>query len=417
MLMGLLSFQEIAQLDMNPLNALRENGRLVAFGFFMCLCSSVGQTFFISLFNGEIRRMFSLTHGDIGTMYAAGTIASAATLMVAGRLVDRVRLSLVVTFVLGGLAAAALGMGLLWSAMVLPVAFFVLRLFGQGLTSHTGMTAMGRYFTATRGRAISLAALGYSAGEAILPSAVIVLLGYLSWQSIWLGISAVVLASLPVALYLLGGKPPTETEGFSTQATAPREHWRLGEALTERGFWFRMPTLISPAFILTGFFFHQVHLAGEKGWPLPLIAGSFTGYAVSSIVTGLLSGPLVDRCSARKVWPWILLPMMAGCMVLWAFNASWIAPLFMILFGISTGLYGIASTAIWPELYGTRHLGAIKAFVQSVMVLASGLSPALFGLLIDRGIPLEQVALACGLWCLSAGLLAMFTNHSPQRSA
>ena len=402
---------------MNPLKVLRENGRLVAFGFFMCFCSSIGQTFFISLFNGEIRRMFSLTHGDIGTMYAAGTIASAATLMVAGRLVDRVRLSLVVVFVLGGLAAAAFGMGLLWSALALPVVFFALRLFGQGLTSHTGMTAMGRYFTATRGRAISLAALGYSAGEAILPTAVILLLGYISWQSLWLGISAVVAASIPIALYLLGGKLPTEMEGPSTRATAHRQNWRLGEALAERGFWLRVPTLISPAFILTGFFFHQVHLAGEKGWPLPLIAGSFTGYAVSSIVTSLLAGPLVDKFSARKVWLWILLPMMVGCTVLWAVRASWAAPLFMVLFGITSGLYGIASTAIWPELYGARHLGSIKAVVQSVMVLASGLSPALFGLLIDRGIPLEQVALACGLWCLSAGILAMFTNRPPRRSA
>jgi hypothetical protein len=90
-------------------------------------------------------------------------------------------------------------------------------------------------------------------------------------------------------------------------------------------------------------------------------------------------------------------------MVLWTFTASWSAPLFMILFGITTGLYGIASTAIWPKLYGTSHLGSIKAFVQSVMVLASGLSPALFGRQIDRGIPLEQVALACCFCCRAPG--------------
>lgn len=396
---------------MSSFRVLRQNGRLVAFGFFMCFCSSVGQTFFISLFNGEIRRSFGLGHGDIGAMYAAGTVTSAATLMFAGRLIDRTRLSRVVVLVLGGLACAAAAMGLVWSAIGLPFVFYGLRFFGQGLASHTGMTAMGRYFNAARGRVISLAALGYSAGEALLPAAVVACLAVVGWQSLWLTIAATVVLAIPLGLFLLSGPMPREADGddaVSRERAAP--DWPLGAVLADRSFWLRMPTLLAPPFIATGLFFHQVRLAEEKGWPLQLMAGAFTAFAVASILTSLMAGPTVDRLSARRLWPWVLLPMAASCAVLAALAASWAALLFMVLIGISTGLFGVAGNALWPELYGTRHLGAIKAFMQSAMVLASGLAPVVFGLLIDRDVGMNRIAVACGAWCLLAAALAVLAS-------
>ena len=411
-------FISIVRSLMNPLHVLRENGRLVAFGFFMCFCSSVGHTFFISLFNGELRHVFNLSHGDIGAMYAAGTIASAAIFMFAGRLVDRVRLPIMVAIVFGGLALSALGMGLVASAAVLPFVFFGLRLFGQGLASHTGMTAMARSFNATRGRAISLASLGFSAGEALLPTLTVALLAIFAWQSIWLGVAAITVLAVPLGLYLLKGERPRKDEADET--TGPQasiRHWRLGAVLRHATFWLRLPTFIAPAFIATGLFFHQVHLAEEKGWPLPLIAGSFTAFALSSIVTTLFAGPLVDRLSARQLWPWVLLPMALSCVVLASSASVWVAPAFMILIGMTTGLYSISGTAMWPELYGTRHLGAIKAFVQSVMVLASGVAPVALGVLIDRDVSMNLISLACAAWCVFAAILAVVAMRRDQSTA
>ena len=48
---------------------LRSNARLAAFGFAFCLLSSAGQTYFISLFGGELRAEFGLSHGGFGTVY------------------------------------------------------------------------------------------------------------------------------------------------------------------------------------------------------------------------------------------------------------------------------------------------------------------------------------------------------------
>ncbi|MGE0007507.1 MAG: MFS transporter [Parvibaculaceae bacterium] len=393
---------------MSLLQFLRENGRLVTFGFFMCFCSSVGQTFFISLFNGELRHAFALSHGDIGSLYAMGTIASAVTLIFAGRAIDRVSLPGVATVVLVGLALAALGMGIVWSAASLAVVFFGLRLFGQGLSSHTAMTAMGRYFDAARGRAIALASVGYSTGEALLPSVIVVLLPLVFWQSIWLLAALIVLMAIPVARWLLGatGSNPQASALPQDREAAAGRQWKLGDVLRDPCLWLRLPALLSSPFILTGIFFHQVQLAAEKGWPLALMAGSFSAYAVVSFLTTLASGLVIDRRTARAAMPVFLLPLMLSCLLLAASAHPLVAPAFMILIGLNTGIYGIVSSAIWPEIYGVRHLGSIKAFAQSAMVLASGLAPVVFGILIDRRVAMDLIAIGCALWCVAASILA-----------
>ena len=148
---------------------LREHARLLGFGVLMTFCSSFGQTFFISLFSGEIRAEFGLSDGDFGSLYSLGTLSSAAVLLWVGRLIDRVALPVFAAGVLAGLAATCLAMGLNPGTAVLPAVIFGLRLFGQGLSSHCAIVAMGRYFEAARGRAVSIAALGHSLGEALFP--------------------------------------------------------------------------------------------------------------------------------------------------------------------------------------------------------------------------------------------------------
>ncbi len=65
------------------------NGRWLGGAFLLCLCSSFGQTFFISLSGGDIRRELGLSHGDFGLLYMLATLASAVTLPFLGRAIDR----------------------------------------------------------------------------------------------------------------------------------------------------------------------------------------------------------------------------------------------------------------------------------------------------------------------------------------
>ncbi len=403
---------------MLSLSFLRAHGRLIAFGVFMCFASSPGQTFFISLFGGEVRAAFALSHGEFGSIYSAATLASGAMLIGLGRLVDRMPLAAFSCAALVALAGMCLLMGRLESAVALLAALFGLRLFGQGLASHAAITAMGRYFEAERGRAIGIASLGHTAGEALFPALVVGALAIVGWRTIWTGAGLVLLVATPLILVLLRGQRARD-HALDARRVATAEgsrDWTLREALRDPGLWLRLPAVLAPAFAFTGIIFHQVHLAASKGWPLSLMAGSFTVYAVAAVASLIVSGRLVDKVSARRLVPVYLTPLVLACLVLGVSDAPAAAPLAFALFGISTGLSAVIMGAVWAELYGVTHLGAIRAFSQSAMVFASGLAPVTMGLLIDRGYSMEAIALAVAVSCLAASTLAALAAR-PDRIA
>lgn len=84
--------------------------------------------------------------------------------------------------VAGAVALAALGMAGTGSVWLLGLSVFVLRFCGQGMFSHIAMTAMGRWFVARRGRAVSIAALGHPAGEVVLPILAVLLIALIGWR-------------------------------------------------------------------------------------------------------------------------------------------------------------------------------------------------------------------------------------------
>jgi MFS family permease len=404
---------------MLPLSFLVANGRLIAFGVFMCFCSNVGQTFFISLFSGQIRSDFGLSHGEFGSIYSLGTLASAATIVWVGRLIDRVPLVSFATAILAGLALMCLFMGVVWGAAALTFAVFGLRLLGQGLAGHTAITTMGRYFDAQRGRVISIASLGQLAGQAMFPPLVVAAFAFVSWRMVWVGAGVVWLALIPLIFFLLRGHGAHERAFRASRAaiTGGARDRALGEALRDRGLWLRVPALLAPAFISTGFIFHQVHVAETKGWSLTLMAGSFTFYAAASVVVLIASGPLVDRVSAQRLVPFYLLPLALGSLTLIAGDAPVMAPIFLGLLGVSTGISAIVSGALWAELYGVTHLGAIRAFGHAVMVFSSGLAPAVVGLLFDWGYSVEVIAVASAVYCVLASGLAAMAGQGPRAAA
>lgn len=154
---------------MNFFVFLRDNARWLAGGFLLTFFSSFGQTFFIALSAGQIRGEFDLSHGEFGTLYMAATLASALTLPRLGRIVDRVPVSRVTLLSVPMLALAAAGMAFSASLVMLFLAIYALRLFGQGMMTHIAMTAMGKWYAAQRGRAVSVSGIGVNFGEALFP--------------------------------------------------------------------------------------------------------------------------------------------------------------------------------------------------------------------------------------------------------
>lgn len=398
------------------------NPRFLAFGVLATLFSSFGQTFFIALFGGELRAAFDLTHGDFGALYSGATLASGLTLMWVGRLIDRVTLARYTLAVCLALACACLLMGAVASAAMLAVAFFALRLTGQGLLSHLSMVAMARQFVATRGKAVSIAALGHPAGEAVFPVVAVALMGVLGWRGAWLLFGGLLLAGLaPLMLWLLRGAALDAGAKASADEAAARRRRpgdkALGQVLRDPVFYAVMVCMLAPAFITTGLFFHQVALAEAKGWSLSWLAACFIGFAATQSLGGLGSGTLIDRFGAPRLLPVFMLPLAAACATVGTFDHPATAIAYLAFAGATAGAGLSLLAALWAEVYGVTHLGAIRGVVQAAMVLATAAAPGLFGWLLDSGVGFGAIAFGCAGYAAGAStFLAMLRPALVERA-
>ncbi|MGF1502675.1 MAG: MFS transporter [Paracoccaceae bacterium] len=388
---------------------LIENARWLGAGFAFSFLSSFGQTFFISLFAGEIKDAYGLSDGEWGTLYTVATLASAAALLRFGGLADGLRLDRLTVALLAAYAAIAAGMALSSSVILLGILVAGLRFCGQGMMSHLAITAMGRWFRAHRGRAVTIAGLGFSVGEALLPATAIAAAGFLGWRGAW-GAVALLLAlgAIPLMTLLLArGRTPRGTAGEAdTVPGLDGRHWTRAEVARHWAFWALLPALLSAPFIGTVLFFHQVHIAETRGWALEAMAAGYPLYAGLTIGTSLLSGWAADRLGPARLLPPYLLPLGAGLALLSLGSTgveAWFAAL--ALAGITQGMAHAIWGALWPELYGTRHLGAIRSISISIMVVATALGPGATGLVIDAGADFTAQAPWMALWC--AGVAAM----------
>lgn len=396
------------------LSFLRAEARWVGAGMLLTGFSGFGQTYFISLSNPSLREAFSLTHGSIGLIYAVATLTSAVILLEFGKIVDRhsTRLSAIITVL--GLAGACLLLAASQAWWMLLPAFLGLRLFGQGMMSQVAMTATGRWFEAQRGRAVSIVALGYPISEAILPAITVFAIASLGWRATWLACAvALVFLALPLLAGLLARErvpksDPAAPRASPSNAASHRQHWRRAEVLREWSFWAMLLGVLCPAFMMTGVFFHQLHLVEVKGWAAPVFATGFTVFALTAICSGLITGSLIDRTSSRALLPLFLLPMACGLVLAFVFDGTWVIFAMMCLLGVTGGAASTVMGAIWPELYGTARLGEIRALSFSAMVTSSAISPFLTGYLIDGGVPFPlQLAVMGGYALLASAVMGL----------
>ncbi|MGQ7843298.1 MFS transporter [Granulosicoccus sp. 3-233] len=400
----------------STLSFLQVNARWLVGGMMLTVFSSFGQAFFISLFGSSLRASLSMSNGQFGAIFMLSTLASAASFLFIGRLVDRYPARFVALGACLALSMACLGMSLVSSTAMLLLVLYALRLLGQGLLPHIAMVCMARWYVAERGRAVAVASLGHQMGVALLPLLVVSLLARADWRSVWLlGALSLLLVALPVIHLLMRveRKPRGVVTVSSDEAEQPGQ-WTYREVAGDPYFWLTLMFVLIPAFAGTSVIFHQAHISDLKGWSASLIAGGMTAMSVGNVAALLLSGQFVDRRGASRLLPVFLLPFALACLVLSGTDQAWGLLVFMVLLGISQGMSTTLFGTLFAEIYGTQHLGSIRALLMSAIVLATALGPGLSGYLIDHGVSVDAllrgvaVYALCGaaaLWGLSRVLV------------
>ncbi|MEM8541619.1 MAG: MFS transporter [Pseudomonadota bacterium] len=402
---------------MSIFNFILTNARWIVGAFLLTFFSSFGQTFFISLSAGEIREEYGLGHGDFGFLYMIATLASALTLPWFGKIVDRFSPARVALIIIPMLAVGTLGMAFSTHIAALVLTIYLLRLFGQAMMTQNALTATARWFVASRGKAISIVTLGHNAGEAVIPFIFVAAAATFGWRNAWIGGAAILLiGALPIIYMLIAKEREPQASDVVGQSIETRS-WTRAEVLNDPLFWLLVMGILAPSFIGTSIFFHQVYLVELRDWSLSVFASAFSVMAVTTICFTLIAGALVDRYSAKALLPFFLLPLSACCFVLAIFEAQWSAFVFMGLMGISYGFSSTLFGALWPEIYGTKYLGSIRAVTVAMMVFGTAAGPGLTGWLIDIGVPYSNQIMTMAVYCLfAAGIMFVASRKLMARS-
>ena len=405
---------------MNAVSFLRDNLRWLSAGMLLTFLSSFGQTFFISIFAGEIRSDFGLSHGEWGGFYTLGTGMSAVIMVWAGGLTDRFRARSIGIVILLMLAGACLFMAFNRTAWLLPLVILALRFAGQGMASHIAVVAMSRWFIATRGKALSIATLGFAIGEAVLPLIFVTLMLVYDWRVLWIVAAIIAVLGIPALAALLRQERTPQSITSSDQAAGMlSRHWTRNQAFRHWLFWFMVPAILGPSAFNTAFFFHQVHFAEVKGITHVELVAMFPFYTLVGIGAMVLSGWALDKLGTARLIPYFQLPMVAA-FVVFAYASSPFAILVGFFFlGLTTGANTTLPAAFWSEFYGTRHIGAIKALAAAVMVLGSAIGPGITGAAIDLGFGIEAQYLFVAAYFIFASAMVLIgvTRAKPMLSA
>ena len=369
--------------------------KVILFGFIFTFFSSFGQSFFLGLFNNSIRDALSITQGQFGSIYASATLLSSFLLIWVGKKIDDIDIFRFAFFVTLLLSFSCFLFSKISSIIFLFIAIFLMRFSGQGMMSHTATTTISRYFTKSRGKALSTSWFGLSTAEFILPVLIVYILTITSWQNIWFFISILVLIILPTTSFVL-----IKNLNFDSREEL-EEHeqkekdifqWKRIEVLKDYRFYIICLNMLAMPWIATGVFVYQSFITESKDWGTFVIAQSFMVYSILSVLTLLISGFLIDKFTSRKLLIFMNIPLLLSTLVLIFFNTPMTSFIFLGLIGISNGLANVLGSSTWAEIYGVKYIGSIKALSTALMVFSTAFGTALFGILIDKGYSIEHIA-------------------------
>ncbi len=383
--------------------------KVILFGFIFTFFSSFGQSFFLGLFNAPLRNELGISHGQFGTIYASATIFSSLLLIWVGKKIDDYKLLNYSLFVVILLAASSLLFSFINSVFFLALGIFFMRFAGQGLMSHTSTTAIARFFERSRGKALSTIWFGLSTAEFILPVLITYLFLLFSWRTIWQGISIIILILLPLVIFktIKLINLDSREEKNKNVKNIKIKSWKRKEVVKDYRFYIVSLNMLAGPWIITGIFVYQSFISEAKFWSLYAIPKAFMIYSVTSIISLICSGFLVDKFTSRKLIPIINIPLLFSMFTLFFIQDEIGAYIFLGLIGISNGLANVLGSSTWAEIYGVKYIGSIKALTTALMVFSTAFGTAIFGMLIDFNFSIENIAFVSGAYIVVSLILLL----------
>jgi MFS family permease len=358
--------------------------------------SGPGQSHMFSVFILPISNDLGLDQTEISLAYAVATLVAAFGLPYIGKLIDRFGMRRVVLITTTLLGFAAIAFGHVQGLVMLGLLFAALRFLGQGTLMLSSTNLVAQWFSAKRGFAASLVALGFSASVALHPPFAQWLIDQVGWRDawFWLGVSTWVLY-LPLVFFLVQNKPEdigVRPDGVAepisddekTKASSDADiGLTSGEALRTRAFWITAISLASFSMLVTALFFYQVSIFQTQGLNEQIAARVFPISAITMVCCMPVFGRMLDRFPTKPLFASGVLLMTASMIALTFVQDLVTAVIYAVIFGMNNAAVHALIGFIWPRYFGRKHLGSIQGTAATIMVVGASIGPLPFGAAYD----------------------------------
>lgn len=359
--------------------------------------SGPGQTYFTSVFIEHYISDFGWSRSMISSMYSLATLLSGTLLIFVGRLSDKYSSRKVTLAAAAGLGITAMLSSFLFAPWMLFLVFFLGRINGQGTLTLTPATILPRWYIRKRAFAFSLMSLGGVIGSALIPPLNNYLINLYGWRVTWrvwaiavwvifLPLVWLFLFDSPKQLNLLPDFKKQQNSGTEIKAESKYEKitsWTLREAMTTFSFWGMLFVQILIPMISTGITFNFVSIMQSKNILTSEAPFLLSIIALTGLPTALLAGTIMSRIKTHHAGAVFTLVLSLSMITLIFTNGFKAAVVFAVLQGVAQGIQVVWAGLVWPNYFGTRHIGSIKGMAMTATVIASAIGPVPFAMTFD----------------------------------
>lgn len=354
------------------------------------IATSPGQTYGISVFNAYFRESLGLSHSQLTAAYMFGTLLASLPQSYIGSLTDRfgIRRVMFVVIILFGLACVL--MSQVVSLLMLFVAFFFLRMLGQGALSLMASNTVAMWFQAKLGTMAGIMNVAGAGAVALMPPLFLLLINQFGWRSAYVALGGLVcLIMLPLLILLYRNRPEdvgqsldgrsAEDAARIQEETAKGVSFTLREAQHTRAYWILLAISAAFSMMITAVFFNIVPIFIDHGLTEANAAATYTIIAVSLATMQLLGGVLADRIRLNWLASICIIFLAAGLITLSQTETVRMAQLCALFIGVGQGVFGAVTNTAWARYFGRAHLGRIRGSVTMAMVASSSAGPFIMG--------------------------------------
>lgn len=388
--------------------------------------TSPGQTFIVSVFNNAFRETLNISHSQLTGAYMLGTLTAAMPQSFFGSLMDKYGIRRVMSGVVLMFGLACVFASRVNSLWMLFFAFVGLRMFGQGALGLLASNTMAMWFDRQLGKVASIMNMGMALATAVLPPAVLWLIGVAGWRWSYVILGMAVWALLfPLLAFLFQNQPEDigqmkdskvvvlETAVSSTVTPTNEISFSLPEALKTRAFWLIAFPMVMWAMIGTAVIFNIVPLFEENGYTDKQATLIFSTFSAASIVFQLIGGYLADKYPLQRLGGigYLGFTIAIGCLIFLS-HSIWIGQLYALIYGAGQGITGAVNNTVWVRYYGRKNLGKIRGAIATATVAGSSLGPFIMGFTFDQ-FHTYQFSLILFTALFAIGTVAFFFAEKP----